>query len=167
MHHVEHTLYALYATCALYVLAEGEPLRGAYPPLLFFLPGRLQPLLMQMCMRHSWLFRVMHYMHSLLSLHYMHYGQVCRFAGSTHTGYLGLCMRGRQGSRKGGRGKYTSRACLLGEELEDRLVQDFPVFSLTRSSSDLSQFPACDRGCRLLLFCCSRETAKQPQKHLV
>ena len=85
-------------------------------------------------------------MHSLLSLHYMHYGQVCRFAGSTHTGYLGLCMRGRQGSRKGGRGKYTSRACLLGEELEDRLVQDVPVFSLTRSSSDLSQFPACDRG---------------------
>ena len=54
-----YTLYATYATCALYALAEDEPVRGAHcvwctmcavhnvrgahPPMLFFLPGRLQP----------------------------------------------------------------------------------------------------------------------------
>ena len=67
-----------------------------------------------------------------------------RFAGSTHTGYLGLCMLGKGVARCGGAN--THRARLFGEEGEDRLVQGFPVFSLTCSSSDLLQFPACDRG---------------------
>ena len=77
-------------------------------------------------------------------------------------------MHARQGSREGGRGKYTQRAfykytqaCPFREEGEDRLVQSVPVFSLTCSSSDLSQFPACDRGCTLLLFYCSRETTAE------